>query len=59
MTEPSGQPEEISRWHRAFAPAAFNHTWTLLDESALDLGLRALLQVSLDYLHGTNPPPAG
>jgi amidohydrolase len=24
-----------------------------LDESALDLGLRALLQVSLDYLHGT------
>ncbi len=35
MTEPSGQPEEISRWHRAFAPAAFNHTWTLLDESAL------------------------
>jgi amidohydrolase len=30
-----------------------------LDESALDLGLRALLQVSLDYLHGSNPPPAG
>jgi amidohydrolase len=25
-----------------------------LDEAALDLGLRALLQVTLDYLHGTN-----
>ena len=25
-----------------------------LDESALDVGLRALLQVSLDYLHGTS-----
>jgi amidohydrolase len=24
-----------------------------LDESALDLGLRALLQVTLDYLHGS------
>ena len=30
-----------------------------LDESALDLGLRALLQLSLDYLHGANPPSAG
>ncbi len=29
-----------------------------LDESALDLGLRAMLQVSLDYLHGT-PPASG
>ncbi len=28
-----------------------------LDESALDLGLRAMLQVALDYLHGA--PPAG
>jgi amidohydrolase len=23
-----------------------------LDESAIDLGLRAMLQVALDYLHG-------
>jgi amidohydrolase len=29
-----------------------------LDESALDLGLRAMLQVALDYLHGANPAPA-
>lgn len=28
----------------------------LLDESALDLGLRAMLQVSLDYLHGASAP---
>jgi amidohydrolase len=27
-----------------------------LDESALDLGLRAMLQVSLDYLHGEGAP---
>lgn len=27
-----------------------------LDESALDLGLRAMLQVALDYLHGTAAP---
>lgn len=27
-----------------------------VDESALDLGLRALLQVSLDYLNGANTP---
>jgi amidohydrolase len=40
--------------------AASNHSPEFfLDESALDLGLRALLQVSLDYLHGSNPPPAG
>ncbi len=30
-----------------------------LDESALDLGLRAMLQVALDYLHGANEAPAG
>jgi amidohydrolase len=30
-----------------------------LDESALDLGLRAMLQVALDYLHGANEVPAG
>ncbi len=30
-----------------------------LDEAALDLGLRAMLQVALDYLHGDNPPSTG
>ena len=36
----------------ATAPA--NHSPEfLLDETALDVGFRALLQVSLDYLHGT------
>lgn len=30
-----------------------------LDESSLDLGLRAMLQVALDYLYGVDPPPAG
>ena len=30
-----------------------------LDESALDLGLRAMLQVTLDYLHGGRTAPAG
>lgn len=35
------------------ATAPSNHSpLFLLDESSLDLGLRALLQVSLDYLHG-------
>lgn len=35
------------------ATAPSNHSpQFLLDESALDVGLRALLQVSLDYLHG-------
>jgi len=35
------------------ATAPSNHSPKfLLDESALDVGLRALLQVSLDYLHG-------
>ncbi|WP_250064991.1 M20 family metallopeptidase [Stenotrophomonas mori] len=29
----------------------------LLDETALDVGLRALLQVSLDYLHGAGTAP--
>jgi metal-dependent amidase/aminoacylase/carboxypeptidase family protein len=29
-----------------------------LDESALDLRLRAMLQVALDYLHGA-PPASG
>ncbi|AKC86649.1 amidohydrolase [Pseudoxanthomonas suwonensis] len=36
------------------ATAPGNHSPEfLLDETALDVGLRALLQVSLDYLHGT------
>ncbi|MDQ3289462.1 MAG: amidohydrolase [Pseudomonadota bacterium] len=36
----------------ATAPGNHSPKFTL-DESALDLGLRALLQVSLDYLHGS------
>ncbi|MFB3044554.1 MAG: hypothetical protein ACE1Y9_03660, partial [Acidimicrobiia bacterium] len=37
MTNPADNPsaEEVSRWHRTFAPRAFNHTWTLLDETEL------------------------
>ncbi len=39
----------------ATAPA--NHSPKfLLDEKALDVGFRALLQVSLDYLHGAGTP---
>ena len=35
------------------ATAPSNHSPLFkLDESSLDLGLRALLQVTLDYLHG-------
>ena len=35
------------------ATAPSNHSDKFfLDESALDLGLRAMLQVTLDYLHG-------
>jgi amidohydrolase len=42
----------------ATAPA--NHSPKfLLDEKALDVGLRALLQVSLDYLNGTPAAAAG
>jgi len=38
------------------ATAPSNHSPKfLLDEQALDVGLRALLQVSLDYLHGPAP----
>ena len=37
----------------ATAPSNHSPEFTL-DESALDVGLRALLQVSLDYLHGTH-----
>lgn len=25
--------EKMARWHREFAPAAFNNTWTLLDQT--------------------------
>jgi hypothetical protein len=33
MIEPIENPshEEIQRWHRTFAPRAFNYTWNLLD----------------------------
>jgi amidohydrolase len=38
------------------ATAPSNHSPKfLLDEQSLDVGLRALLQVSLDYLEGTQP----
>ena len=41
------------------ATAPSNHSPKfLLDEKALDVGLRALLQVSLDYLHGGAQPQA-
>jgi len=29
ITDPS--PDDLARWHRTFAPRAFNHTWELLD----------------------------
>jgi hypothetical protein len=37
MTEPTNDPspEEVEAWHRAFAPRAFNETWTLLDADGL------------------------
>ncbi len=37
MTNPVDNPsaDEVARWHRTFAPRAFNHTWTLLDETEL------------------------
>jgi hypothetical protein len=33
MTEPieNPSPEDVERWHRTFAPRAFNYTWSLLD----------------------------
>jgi hypothetical protein len=33
VTEPikDPSPEDVARWHRTFAPNAFNDTWTLLD----------------------------
>lgn len=42
------------------ATAPSNHSPEFfLDESALDLGLRAMLQLALDYLHGGEQPGAG
>lgn len=37
MTEEVTMPtaEEIDRWHRAFAPLAFNQTWEYLDQDGL------------------------
>lgn len=29
----SPSADEIARWHREFAPTAFNNTWTLLDKT--------------------------
>lgn len=38
MVEPVERPsvEEITRWHRTFAPRFFNHAWDLMDRPALD-----------------------
>lgn len=38
MAEPVENPsvEDITRWHRTFAPRFFNHTWDLMDREALD-----------------------
>lgn len=37
MIEPIENPsqEDTQRWHRTFAPRAFNYTWTLLDQEEL------------------------
>lgn len=37
MTEPGEHPgqEELAAWHRALAPVAFSHTWSLLDQNGL------------------------
>lgn len=38
MVEPVENPsvEDITRWHRTFAPRFFNHTWELMDREVLD-----------------------
>jgi len=38
LTEPATQPsqEDLAAWHRAMAPLAFNHTWSLLDRNGLN-----------------------
>lgn len=38
MAEPIEDPtvDEITRWHRTFAPRFFNHTWELMDRGDLD-----------------------
>ncbi|MBB6600523.1 amidohydrolase [Luteimonas sp. MC1825] len=42
------------------ATAPSNHSPEFfLDESALDLGMRAMLQLTLDYLHGEGVPASG
>ncbi|MBJ7575544.1 amidohydrolase [Luteimonas sp. MC1828] len=42
------------------ATAPSNHSPAFfLDESALDLGMRAMLQLTLDYLHGDGAPTSG
>ncbi|MBJ6981902.1 amidohydrolase [Luteimonas sp. MC1572] len=42
------------------ATAPSNHSPAFfLDESALDLGMRAMLQLTLDYLHGDDAPTSG
>ena len=37
MTEPVHNPseEDLARWHRTFAPRAFNNTWSFLDADEL------------------------
>ncbi|HEX2153958.1 MAG TPA: hypothetical protein VHL52_08265 [Acidimicrobiia bacterium] len=37
MVEPIENPsvEEVTRWHRTFAPRFFNHTWELMDRTEL------------------------
>jgi len=38
MIEPIADPsvEDLTRWHRTFAPRFFNHTWELMDRSDLN-----------------------
>lgn len=38
MVEPVEDPsvEDLTRWHRTFAPRFFNHTWDLMDLEELD-----------------------
>lgn len=38
MVEPVENPsvEDVTRWHRTFAPRFFNHTWELMDREVLD-----------------------
>lgn len=38
MVDPVESPsvEDLTRWHRTFAPRFFNHTWELMDRKDLD-----------------------